>query len=70
MNYRKSSLGLLGAHVGRLSAMAQGKVAFDPRGAAESAEVVAMTSRLAFTGFREASTSLDGSKATEIWQER
>jgi len=71
VKYRQGSFRLLGTHFGRLSAMAQGKVPFDAKAAAENAEVMTMMSRLAFTAFPESSAVVEGTKAKpQVWAER
>jgi cytochrome c556 len=70
IKYRQSGMTLIGNHFGRLGAMAQGKVPFDARAAADSAEVVAFVSKLPFAGFVEGTDKGGNTKAKpEIWKE-
>ena len=69
IKYRKAGFTLTAAHVGRLGAMAQGKAAFDAKAAAESAEVLAVVSKLPFTAFVEGSDKGETRAKPEIWKE-
>lgn len=51
VKYRQSALSLMGNHMGRLSAMAQGKAPYDAASAQRSAEVVSYVSHLPWEGF-------------------
>jgi cytochrome c556 len=68
IKYRQSGMALIGAHFGRLGAMANGKVPFDAKLAAENAEVVAFVSKLPFAGFVDGTDKGGNTKAKpEIW---
>ncbi|MBV8247824.1 MAG: cytochrome c [Comamonas sp.] len=68
IKYRQSALSVMGTHFGRLGAMANGKMAFDAKLAQESAEIVAMMSKLPWAGF---GAGTEGGKAKpEVWQEQ
>jgi len=69
IKYRKASYTLLSAHFGRLGAMAQGRVPFDARLAAENADVVATVSRLPWAAFVEGSDKGETRAKPEIWTE-
>jgi len=69
IKYRKASYTLMAAHFGRLGAMVQGKVPFDPKGAADSAEVLALVSRLPYAAFVEGSDKGETRAKPEIWSE-
>ena len=69
IKYRKSAFTLTAAHFGRLGAMAQGKVPFDAKAAADSAEVLAVVSKLPFTAFVDGSDKGDTRAKPEIWKE-
>ena len=51
VKYRQSSFYVMGQHFGRLGAMANGKVPFDAKAAAENAAVVETLSKLPWAGF-------------------
>ena len=51
IKYRQGALAVMGAHFGRLGAMANGKAPFDARLAQENADVVAAMARLPWAGF-------------------
>ena len=69
IKYRQSGMTLIGNHFGRLGAMAQGKVPFDAKAAADSAEVVAFVSKLPFAGFVEGTDKGNTKAKPEIWKE-
>jgi cytochrome c556 len=51
IKYRKAAFTMLGSHFGRVAAMANGKIPFDAKLAAENAEIANMLSKLPFTAF-------------------
>lgn len=51
IKYRQSAFTVMGNHVGRIGAMAQGKAPFDAKAATESADIVATLAKLPFTAF-------------------
>ena len=68
IKYRQSAMFIQGQHVGRLGAMAAGRVPYDAAVAVSNAEVVAQISRLPWAGFGPGS---EGGKAKpEIWKEQ
>ena len=69
IKYRKASLTLTAAHFGRIGAMAQGKVPFDAKVAADNAELVATLSRLPWAAFVEGSDVGDTKAKPEIWKQ-
>ena len=69
IKYRKSALTLTAAHFGRLGAMAQGKVPFDAKAAADNAEMVATFSKLPWAAFVEGSDSGDTKAKPDIWKQ-
>ena len=73
VKYRQSAMFVMGNHMGRLGAMAQGRVPFDAAQAAANAEIVATLSKLPFVGFIEGTSSNSGAKTKakpEVWTER
>ena len=68
IKYRQSALFVMGQHFGRIGAMANGKVPFDAKTAAEDAGVVEDLARLPWAGF---GAGTEGGKAkAEIWKEQ
>jgi cytochrome c556 len=68
IKYRQSAMFIQGQHVGRLGAMAAGRVPYDATAAVANAEVVAEISKLPWAGF---GPGTEGGKAKpEIWQEQ
>lgn len=68
IKYRQSAMFIMMQHVGRLGAMAQGRVPYDAAAATANAEVVAQVSRLPWAGF---AVGAEGGKAKpEIWTEQ
>jgi len=53
IKYRKSSFFVMGQHFGRIGAMAQGRVPFDAKAAADNAAVVEVMSKLHWAAFTE-----------------
>ena len=48
IKYRQSALAVMGAHFGRLAGMAQGKIPFDAKAAADNAAVVEFMAKLPY----------------------
>lgn len=69
VKYRKAALTVIGAHFGRVGAMANGRVPFDAKVAAENAELVAELSRLPWTAFGEGTDKGETRAKPEIWKE-
>ncbi len=68
IKYRQSAMFIQSQHFGRIAAMANGKVPYDPAAAVANAEVVAMVSQLPWSGAYAPGT--EGGKAKpEIWKE-
>ena len=51
IKYRQSALFVMGQHFGRLGAMVNGRTPFDPKVAADNAEVVAALAKLPWSAF-------------------
>ena len=67
VKYRQSALFIMGQHFGRLGAMANDKMPYDAKAAAESADIVAFMSKLPWAGFVPGA---DSPKAKpEIWKD-
>ncbi len=69
IKYRKAGFTVMAAHFGRLGAMAQGKVPFDAKVAAENADVLAVVAKLPYTAFVEGSDKGETRAKPEIWKE-
>lgn len=69
IKYRKSAMSLEMTHLGRIFAMANGRVPFDAKVAAENAEILAALSKWQFTGFVGGSDKGDTQARPEIWSE-
>lgn len=71
IKYRQSALSLMGTHFGRIGAMANGRVPYDAKVAADNAELVATLSKLPWAGFTPGTESGGNTKAKpEIWTEQ
>lgn len=69
IKYRKASFSVMSAHFGRLGAMANGRVPYDAKLAAENAELVATLSKLPWAAFGEGSDKGETRAKPEIWKE-
>ena len=68
IKYRQGALAVMGAHFGRLGAMANGKAPFDAKAAQDSADIVLYMSKLPWAGF---GPGTEGGKAKpEAWKEQ
>ena len=71
IKYRQSAMYVMGQHMGRIGAMANGRVPFDGAAAQANAEIVVTMSRLPFAGFVEGTPgTLKGGASTKIWTDR
>ena len=70
VKYRQSVFSVMGSHFGRIGAMVKGKVPFDAKVAADSAELVAVMARLPWAAFGPGTDKDSRSKAmAEVWSE-
>jgi cytochrome c556 len=69
VKYRKASFTVMSAHFGRLGAMANGRVPYDAKAAAENAEVVNTLAKLPWSAFGEGTDKGDTRAKPEIWKE-
>lgn len=69
IKYRKAAFTVTGAHFGRLGAMAQGRVPFDAKVAAENAEIVADMAKLPWAAFGEGTDMGETKAKPEIWKQ-
>lgn len=71
VKYRQSALTVMATHFGRLGAMANGKVPFDAKQAAENAAIVENMSKLPWAAFGEGTDKAGNTKALpEVWKEQ
>ena len=70
IKYRQSALFVMGQHFTRLAGMAQGKIPFDAKTAADNAAVVESMSKLPWAGFGEGTNQGGNTKAKpEVWSD-
>lgn len=69
VKYRKSAMALMNTHVGRIFAMANGRVPFDAKAVADNAEVLGVVSKWQFSGFVDGSDKGDTKAEPKIWSE-
>ena len=71
IKYRQSALSVLGTHFGRVGAMANGRVPFDAKVAADNADLVAGMAKLPWAGFAPGTDKGGNTRAKpEIWTEQ
>jgi cytochrome c556 len=69
VKYRQSAMFIMGQHFGRIGAMVNGRIPYDPQAAAASAEVVAEMAKLPWPGFAPNTDKLSQKAKSEIWSE-
>lgn len=69
VKYRKASLTVIGTHFSRVGAMANGRVPFDAKVAAENADLVAALSKQPWTAFGEGTDKGETRAKPEIWKD-
>lgn len=70
IKYRQSALFVMGQHFGRLGAMANGRVPFDAKAAADNADLVLTLSQLPWAGFGPGTDKAAPTKAEPaVWAE-
>ncbi len=70
IKYRKASFTVMAAHFGRMGAMANGRVPFDAKVAAENAAIVETMSRLPWAAFGPGTDKGDTRALPDIWKEQ
>lgn len=71
IKYRQSALTVMANHFGRIAQMAQGRVPFDAKVAAENADIVLTMSKLPFQAFGEGTDKgLPQRAKPEVWKEQ
>ena len=69
IKYRKAAFTVMGAHFGRVAAMANGKIPFDAKAAADNAEIATFMSKLPYAGFVPGSDKGETRAELKIWTE-
>ena len=69
IKYRKSALTIMATHFGRVGAMANGRVPFDAKVAADNAAIAETMSKLPWTAFVPGSDAGDTKAKSEIWSD-
>ena len=69
VKYRKAAFTVMATHFGRLGAMAQGKVPFDSKIAADNAEIVASMAKLPWHAFGEGTETAETKAKPEVWKQ-
>lgn len=69
IKYRKAGMTVMAAHFGRVAGMAQGKIPFDAKVAAQNAEVATVMSTLPFAAFGPGTDKGETRAKPEIWAE-
>ena len=70
IKYRKAAFTVMATHFGRVAAMANGRIPFDAKAAADNAEIATMMSKLPYAGFIEGTDKGDTKAKPEIWTEQ
>ncbi len=71
IKYRQSVMFMQGTHLGRLGAMANGRVPYDAKVAADNADILLMITKLPFPAFVDGSEKGNNTRAKpEIWKEK
>jgi cytochrome c556 len=70
IRYRKASFVVMQAQLARISAMVNGRQPFDAKAASESAEIVAVLSRLPFEAFSAGTDKGDTRAKPQVWSEQ
>ncbi len=69
IKYRKAAFTVMGAHWARLAGMAQGRIPFDAKAAADNAAVVEVAHKLPWAAFGPDTQQGDTKAKPEIWRE-
>lgn len=71
VKYRQSAMFLMSQHFGRIGGMANGRIPFDGKGAAENAEVVSEMSKMPWQAYVVGTDKVANTRAkSEIWSEQ
>ena len=69
IKYRTAAFTVMAAHFGRVAGMANGKIPFDAKMAADNAEIATMMSKLPYAGFVPGSDKGETKAEPKIWAE-
>lgn len=69
VKYRQSVMFVMSQHFGRIGAMANGRIPYDPKAAIANAEIVETMSRLPWPGFMAGTEKLSQKTKADIWLE-
>jgi cytochrome c556 len=69
IKYRKAAFTVMATHFGRVAAMANGKIPFDAKVAADSAEIATFMSKLPYAGFVPGTDKGETKAEPKIWTE-
>ncbi|MDQ6680451.1 MAG: cytochrome c [Pseudomonadota bacterium] len=69
IKYRRAAFTVMSAHFGRVAAMANGKIPFDAKAAADNAEIATIVSKLPYAGFVDGSDKGETRAEPKIWTE-
>ena len=69
VKYRQSAMFIMAQHFGRVGAMANGRVPYDAKVAADNAELVAEMAKLPWPGFGPGTDKISQKAKPEIWAE-
>ena len=67
IKYRQSALSVMGTHFGRVAGMANGKIPFDAKLAADNTTIAESMSKLPWAGFTEGTDKGNTKAKPEIW---
>ena len=70
IKYRKAAFTVMATHFGRVAAMANGRIPFDAKAAADNAEIATIVSKLPFAGFVDGSDKGETKAEPKIWAEK
>lgn len=70
VKYRQSALFVMAQHFGRIGAMANGRVPYDAKVAADNADIVADMAKLPWAGFGPGTEKISQKAKPEIWTEQ
>ncbi|NIM56368.1 MAG: cytochrome c [Xanthomonadales bacterium] len=70
IKYRKAAFTVLAAHFGRVGAMANGRIPFDAKAAAENAAIAETMSKLPWAAFGPGTDKGDSRAEPEVWTEQ
>jgi cytochrome c556 len=70
IKYRRAVMTVMANHFGRVAAMANGKIPFDPKAAADSADIALTMSKLPFVAFIPGTDKGETKAEPKIWSEQ